>query len=100
MAQAFVADGADAYESVAETLTAWLLAPGAVSLEFATEVAADLGILSAGLHAALADGHGVPDMAPRDASRAEVRAWADRARATLATALEVTTGDAGAELRA
>jgi trehalose synthase-fused probable maltokinase len=100
MAQAYVADGADAYESIAETLTGWLLAPGAVSLEFATEVAADLGTLTAGLHAALADGHGVPDMAPRDASRAEVRAWADRAQATLATALEVTPGDAGAELRA
>ena len=45
IAQAFVADGADAYEVVAEALTAWLLAPGAVSVEFATEVAADLGTL-------------------------------------------------------
>ncbi len=99
MAQAFVSDGADAYESVAETLTAWLLAPGAVSLEFATEVAADLGTLTSGLHAALADGHGLPDMEPRQASRAEVRAWAERAQATLAMALDVTSRDAGAELR-
>jgi predicted trehalose synthase len=39
-------------------------------------------------------------MAPRDASRAEVRAWADAAQATLALALDVTPGEAGAELRA
>jgi maltose alpha-D-glucosyltransferase / alpha-amylase len=100
MAQAFVSDATDAYESVAETLTAWMLAPGAVSLEFATEIAADLGTLTAGLHAALGDDHGQPDMTPRDATRAEVRAWADRAQATLARALDVTTGDAGRELRA
>ena len=54
--QAFVADAADAYESLAETLTDWLLAPGSVSVEFATEIAADIGALSAGLHGALAVG--------------------------------------------
>ena len=43
VAQAFIADGADLYESLAEALVAWLLAPGEVSLEFATEVAADVG---------------------------------------------------------
>ena len=59
IAQAFVADATDAYESVAEALTAWLLAPGEVSVEFATEVAADLGALTAGLHAALADARGI-----------------------------------------
>ena len=53
MAQEYVADGADAFESLAETLTAWLVAPGEVSVEYATEVAADLGTLTAGLHAAL-----------------------------------------------
>ena len=58
--QAFVADAADAYESLAETLTDWLLAPGSVSVEFATEIAADIGALSAGLHGALASAHGVP----------------------------------------
>ena len=38
----------------AECLTAWILAPGEVSVEFASEVAADLGTLTAGLHRALA----------------------------------------------
>ena len=48
IAQAFVADGADLYESLAEALTAWILAPGEVTVEFATEVAADIGALTAG----------------------------------------------------
>ena len=47
------------------SLTAWLLAPGEVSVEFATEVAADLGALTAGLHAALANAQGIPDFEPR-----------------------------------
>lgn len=93
MAQQFVADGADAYESIADALTAWLLAPGEVSLEYATEVAADLGALTAGLHAAVADGHGIPEMAPRQATRDEVRAWAREARAHLDRALEVAPQD-------
>jgi trehalose synthase-fused probable maltokinase len=96
MAQQFVADGADAYESVAEALTAWLMAPGEVSLEYATEVAADLGALTAGLHAAVADGHGIPEMAPREASRDEVRSWARAARDHLDRALEVAPEDHGA----
>ncbi len=58
MAQQFVADGADAFESIAEALVGWIRAPGTVSLEVATEIAADLGALTAGLHAALADGRG------------------------------------------
>ena len=62
IAQAFVADGADAYETIAESLTGWLLAPGEVSVEFATEVAADLGMLTAGLHAALADARRDPGL--------------------------------------
>ncbi len=73
-------DGADAYESIAEALTAWILAPGEVSVEFATEVAADLGTLTAGLHGALAAARGVPDLEPRDASRAELKAWSRAAR--------------------
>jgi maltose alpha-D-glucosyltransferase/alpha-amylase len=96
MAQQFVADGADAYESIVEALVAWLLAPGEVSLEFATEIAADLGTLTAGLHAALADGHGLPDMAPRPATRDELRAWAAGARAHLERALDVAPDDHGA----
>ena len=88
VAQTFIADGADAYESIAESLTAWILAPGEVSVEFATEVAADLGTLTAGLHAALASARGVPDLEPRDATRAELRAWSRAARRGLAGAVE------------
>ncbi len=73
--------------------TAWLVAPGEVSVEYATEVAADLGTLTAGLHAALSDGHGLPDMAPREATRDEIRSWAREARTHLETALDVTTAD-------
>jgi maltose alpha-D-glucosyltransferase / alpha-amylase len=96
MAQQFVADGADAYESIAEALTGWLLAPGEVSLEHATEIAADLGTLTAGLHAAVADGHGLPEMAPRAATGPEIRGWAAAARMHLDRAVEVAPADHGA----
>lgn len=99
VAQAFVSDGEDAYESIAEGLTAWILAPGEVSVEFATEVAADLGTLTAGLHAALAGARGVPDLEPRDASRAELKAWSRDARRGLAAAIEVVSGEAATVLR-
>ena len=100
MVQEYVRDGADAFEWLADTLTGWLVAPGEVSVEFATEVAADLGTLTAGLHAALSDGHGLPDMAPREATRDEIRSWARDARAHLDTALDVTSdGDARATLQ-
>jgi maltose alpha-D-glucosyltransferase/alpha-amylase len=99
IAQAFVADGADAYETIAESLTGWLLAPGEVSVEFATEVAADLGTLNAGLHAALADARGIPDFEPRPASRDELRAWARAARTQLSRAIDVAPGEAGRLLR-
>ncbi len=100
MLQEYIAGGADAFESIAETLTEWLLAPpGRVSLEIATEVAADLGTLTAGLHAALTDGHGLPEMAPRDATRAEIRDWARAARDNLETALEITPGEGGQTVR-
>jgi maltose alpha-D-glucosyltransferase/alpha-amylase len=104
MAQRYVADGADAYESIAETLTSWLLAPGEVSVEHASEVAADLGTLTAGLHVAVtagASGGAVPEMAPRPATRAELRAWAERAREHLDQALDVVPrgSDAARTLR-
>ena len=99
VAQAFIHDGADAYESIAEGLAAWILAPGEVSVEFATEVAADLGTLTAGLHAALASARGVPDLEPRDASRAELRAWSRAARRGLAGAMDVVSGEAASVLR-
>ena len=97
--QAFVADAADAYESLAETLTDWLLAPGSVSVEFATEIAADIGALSAGLHGALASAHGVPGFDPRPATRDELRAWHEDARTQLDRALDATPGEAGRVLR-
>jgi trehalose synthase-fused probable maltokinase len=96
MAQAYIADGADAYESIVEMLVGWLLAPGEVSLEYATEVAADLGTLTAGLHAALSDGRGLPEMAPRAASRDELRAWVAAGQEHLDQAVEATMADPGA----
>jgi trehalose synthase-fused probable maltokinase len=95
IAQAFVADGADAYETIAESLTAWLLAPGEVSVEFASEVAEDLGTLTAGLHAALAAAAAIPDFEPRPATRDELRAWARAARVQLSRAIDLAPGDAG-----
>lgn len=99
IAQAFVAEASDAYETIAESLTGWLLGPGEVSVEFAAEVAADLGDLTAGMHAALADAHGIPDFEPRPATRDELRAWARAARAQLARAIDVTPDDGGRVLR-
>lgn len=101
MAQQFVADGADAFESIAASLSAWILAPGTVSVEVATEVAVDLGALTAGLHAAVADGHGMAEMAPRDATRDELLSWARRAHEHLDRALDSAPArtDAGRTLR-
>jgi maltose alpha-D-glucosyltransferase/alpha-amylase len=95
IAQEYVATGVDAYESIAEALVGWLLAPGQVSVEFATEVAAELGSLTAGLHAALADAHRLPEFEPRDATRDELREWARNAQRQLVRAVDVTPGDAG-----
>jgi maltose alpha-D-glucosyltransferase/alpha-amylase len=99
IAQHFIAEGVDAYESIAETLTGWLLAPGQVSVEFATELAADLGSLTAGMHAALSDDRGLSDFRPREATRAELRAWARAAQRQLVRAVDVTPGEAGRVLR-
>jgi maltose alpha-D-glucosyltransferase / alpha-amylase len=99
IAQVFVADGSDAYESIAESLTAWLLAPGEVSVEFATEVAADLGMLTAGMHAALANAQGIPDFEPRPATRDELRGWGRAARTQLSRAIDVVPGEPGRVLR-
>jgi maltose alpha-D-glucosyltransferase/alpha-amylase len=96
--QAFVTDGADAYEAIAESLTGWLLAPGQVSVEFATEAAAELGSLTAALHAALADPLGVAEFEPREATRDELRGWARTAQRQLVRAVDVTPGDAGRAL--
>ena len=99
MLEEFIADGEDAFESVAGMLVGWLTSPGEVSLEYATEIAADLGTLTAGLHAAVADGRGLPEMAPREATRGEVRSWATAAHHRLARALDVAPGEARSLLR-
>jgi maltose alpha-D-glucosyltransferase/alpha-amylase len=99
MLQGFVADGKDAYELVAEMVTGWLLAPGSVSVEYATEIAADVGTLTAGLHAALSSAGGVPEFEPRRATRDELRAWYADARQQLDRAMEIAPGDAGRVLR-
>ena len=95
VAQAFIAEGTDAYETIAESLTAWLLAAGEVSVEFATDIASDLGELTAGLHASLADARGIPDFEPRPATRDELRAWARQARTQLSRAIDIAPGEAG-----
>jgi maltose alpha-D-glucosyltransferase / alpha-amylase len=98
--QEFVPDAADLYEATAEQLAAWILAPGEVTVEFATEVAADLGALTAGLHAALAAALGVPDFEPRPATRDELRGWRRAAHIQLQRAIDALRGQDGEELRA
>ncbi len=100
MVQEFVAGAADAYESTAERLTAWILAPGEVTVEFATEEAADLGLLTAELHAALAAATGIPGFEPREASRDELRAWRRAAQVQLQRAIDALHGPEGQALRA
>jgi maltose alpha-D-glucosyltransferase / alpha-amylase len=100
LVQEFVANGADAYEALAEQLAAWILAPGEVTVEFATEVAADLGELTAALHAALSAASGVPEFEPREATREELRAWHRAADRQLQKAIDVVHGTEGEELRA
>jgi trehalose synthase-fused probable maltokinase len=85
--------GVDMYESIAETLTGWVLAPGRVALEFATEDAASLGWLTAGLHATLAAARG-PDLTPRPATRDELRAWGAVARRQARAAVAALPSEA------
>lgn len=103
MLQAFVGDAEDAYEATAERLAALVAAPGSVSLEWATDVAEDLGTLVAGLHAALATPPAdAPDLAPRAATRDELHAWrvdAHRQLSAAITAVAAVDAEAAAELR-
>jgi trehalose synthase-fused probable maltokinase len=100
LVQEFLVDGADAYEALAEQLADWILAPGEVTVEYATEVAADLGELTAALHAALVADSGVPGFAPREATREELRAWHRAADRQLQRAIDLVHGAEGEELRA
>ncbi len=103
MLQAFVADADDAYERTAEFLAELVAAPGSVSMEWATEVAADLGTLVAGLHAALATPPAeAVDLAPRPATHDELKAWRLEAHRQLNLAIPAVTAvdpQAGAELK-
>jgi len=103
MLQAFVADAEDVYERTAEELAAWIAAPGSVSLEWATELAEDLGILVAGLHAALASPPAeAQDFAARPATHDELKAWRFDAHRQLNLALPAVAAldpQAGAELK-
>ena len=89
MLQEFVAHAEDVYETTAERLAALVAAPGTVSLEWATELAEDLGTLVAGLHAALARPPAdAPDLAPRLATHDELKAWRMDAHRQLNAAIE------------
>lgn len=103
MLEEWIADGEDAYESTAERLAALVAAPGTVSLEWATEVAADLGAFTAGLHAALARPPAdAPDLAPREATRAELDEWRSAGHRELNAAIAAVAAideEAAAELR-
>jgi maltose alpha-D-glucosyltransferase/alpha-amylase len=54
--------------------------------------------LTAGLHAALGEAHGIPEFEPRRATRDELRAWARNAARQLVRAVDVTPGEAGRTL--
>ena len=111
MLSEFVAQADDVYEATAEELALLIAAPGSVSLEWATELAADLGTLVAGMHAALATPPAdAPDLAPRLATHDELKAWrmdahrqfnaAVAAVAPVDAALAAELRDAGAQIAA
>ena len=103
MLQAFVPGAEDVHERTAELLADLIAAPGSVSLEWATDVAADIGTLVAGLHAALATPPAdAPDLAPREATHDELKTWRRGCASPAQPALDaVATLDpeAAAELR-
>lgn len=97
MLQAFIAGAEDVYERTAEFLADLIGAPGSVALEWATEVAEDLGTLVAGLHSALGMPRpDAPDLAARDATHDELGAWRMDTHRQLNRAIEVTTSVAPA----
>ena len=98
MLQEYVADGVDAYEAMAERLAAWLLAPGEVTVEFATEEAVDLGRVTAALHATLGAAR-APGFEPREATRQELRAWREDAARQLDEAIATVPPELARELR-
>jgi trehalose synthase-fused probable maltokinase len=99
MLQEYVGRAADAYEATAERVAAWLVLPGEVTVEFATEEAAELGRLTAALHATLADAR-TPGFEPRDARREELRDWREISARQLDDAIAAVPADVARELRA
>ena len=95
----YVPDAVDGYESTAETLTTWLLAPGEVTVEFASEDAADLGLLTAALHAALVSRPEVEGFEVRPATHDELRSWRVGAEEGLERAIALTEGSVRERLR-
>jgi trehalose synthase-fused probable maltokinase len=100
--QELVPEADDAYESIAERLAAWIAAPGAVALEYATEDAAELGGALAELHAAVADAGELGSFAPRLAEASDLAAIRAEAEGRLQEALRFFSADdpVGADLRA
>lgn len=111
MLQAFIAHAEDAYEATAERLAALIAAPVPADLDAVAGIAEDLGVLVAGLHAALASPpRDAADMAPRAASHDELAAWRLEAHRRLNMAIRDVAAvdapladelrDAGAEIAA
>ena len=92
MLSEYLVDSADAYEALAEELTDWLLAPGEVTVEYATEEAARLGTVTAALHATLLAADGLPGFETRAASAQDLRHWRLAADARLQAAIETLEG--------
>jgi trehalose synthase-fused probable maltokinase len=103
MLQELVAGGEDAFETTADRLAELILAPGRADLEAATDLAEDLGLLVAGLHAALASPPAdAPELAPRPATHDELHAWRTdglRQLAAAQAAVASVDADAADELR-
>jgi trehalose synthase-fused probable maltokinase len=104
MLQEFIADADDLYETLAERLAAFIAGPPElVNLEDVTGVAEDLGLLVAGLHAALSlPSADAPDLAPRLATHDELKAWRLDAHRQLSLAIPAVAAvdpEAAAELR-
>ncbi len=93
--QELVPEADDSFESIAERLAAWIVAPGAVALEYATEDAADLGSALAELHAALADAGELGTFAPRLAEPADLATIRTEAETRLDDALRLLATDEG-----
>ena len=93
MLQELIPDAEDAYETTAERLTDWIVAPGVVALEYATEDAAELGQVLAELHSALADPGDVEAFAPRPAERDDLRAWRAYGESRLSAATDLLADD-------